>query len=278
MTSVSLGLALLYLAFAAQAQTNVCIESLQSTGCMLRWEIDASTVTGSSSQTNIRTSPNILFKLDYQWAGNKESIVSHLIFKTGYTQVPIATKIQGIGTATPATDTAAIPQQAFVVEAGGTAGWTLGRSGQGTFTEIGGGVRGSFQDILQNNQIIQRGGLSYVDLSSANLTTAVGLYEATGHFKLSSIGHDRPASNVGGHHNVSSLLVIEAGYQNNSGLQQLGRNRLVGRFYAYPEISSTNHTKILVGLEYSAGIEGGAKIIQVFFGTNLNPAKLLHPN
>ena len=72
--------------------------------------------------------------------------------------------------------------------------------------------------------------------------------------------------------------MIEAGYQNNSGLQELGRNRLVGRFYAYPEISSANHTKILVGMEYSGGIGGGAKIIQVFFGTNLNPVKLLHPS
>jgi hypothetical protein len=273
MANLFLGLVLLCVAFSAQAQTNVCLESVQSTGCMLRWEIDASSVTGSSSPINTRTTPNILFKLDYQWAKNRGSIVSHLIFKTGYTQVPVATKIQSIGTANPATVTAALPQQAFVVEAGGTVGWTLGRNGQGTFTEIGGGVRGSFQDIIPNNQVIERGGSSYVDLSSANLTTAVGLYEATGHFKLSSIGHD-----TGGYHNVSNLLVIEAGYQNNSGLQQLTRNRLVGRFYAYPEISSTNHTKLLVGMEYSAGIAGGAKIIQVFFGTNLNPAKLLHPN
>jgi len=274
MANLFLGLVLLCVAFSAQAQTNVCLESLESTGCMLRWEIDASSVTGSSAQTNSRTTPNILFKLDYQWANHNEPIVSHLIFKTGYTQVPVATKIQPTGSTLLPALTAAIPQQAVVVEAGGTVGWTLGRNGQGTFTEIGGGVRGSFQDIVPNNQVIQRGGSSYVDLSSANLTTAVGLYEATGHFKLSSIGHD-----TGGYHNVSNLLVIEAGYQNNSGLRQLSAsNRIVGRFYAYPEISSTNHTKILVGMEYSAGIAGGAKIVQVFLGTNLNPAKLLHPN
>jgi hypothetical protein len=273
MANLFLGLVLLYVAFTAQAQTpdNACLESLQSTGCMLRWEIDASTVTGSSSQINTRTAPNVLFKLDYQWANHNEPIVSHLIFKTGYTQVPIATRIQSTESALLPASMAAIPQQAVVVEAGATFGWTLGRNGQGgAFVEIGGGGRGSFQDIVQSNQIVQRGGLSYLDLSSANLTNAVGLYEATGHFKLSSIGH------VGG--NVSNLLVIEAGYQNNSGLQQLSRNRWVGRFYAYPEISSTNHTKILVGMEYSGGIDGGPKIVQVFFGTNLNPAKLLHPN
>jgi hypothetical protein len=269
MANLFLGLVLLYVAFTAEAQTNVCLESLQSTGCALRWEIDASTVTGSSSQINTRTAPNVLFKLDYQWAKNTQSIVSHLIFKTGYTQVPVANKIQLTGTATPPL-TAAIPKQAFVTEAGGTFGWTLGRNGQGVFTEIGGGVRGSFQDIIPSNQIVQRGELSYTDLSSTNPTYAAGLYEATGHFNLASIGH------VGG--NVSNLLVIEAGYQNNSGLQELGRNRLVGRFYAYPEISSANHTKILVGMEYSGGIGGGAKIIQVFFGTNLNPVKLLHPS
>jgi len=267
MANVFLWLALLWIAFGAQAQTppNVCLESLQSTGCALRWEVDASTVTGSSSQMNTRTTPNVLFKLDYQWATNKEPIVSHLIFKTGYTQVPVATKIQPTESALLPALTAAIPQQAVVVEGGATFGWTLEPS-----VEIGGGVRGAFQDIIQSNQIVQRGGVSYVDLSSSNLTNAVGLYEATGHFKLSSIGH------VGG--NISNLLVIEAGYQNNSGLGQLTRNRLVGRFYAYPEISSTNHTKILVGMEYSGGMDGGPKIIQVFFGTNLNPVRLLHPS
>jgi hypothetical protein len=265
MANVSLWLVLLYVVFSAQAQTNVCLESLQSTGCALRWEVDASTVTGSSSQIGTRTTPNVLFKLDYQWAKKDEPIVSHLIFKTGYTQVPVATRIQPVGSALSPASTAAIPQQAFVVDAGATFGWTLEPS-----VEIGGGVRGAFQDIIPNDQIVQRGGVSYLDLSSSNLTNAVGLYEATGHFKLSSLGH------VGG--NVSNLLVIEAGYENNSGLGQLTRNRLVGRFYAYPEISSANHTKILVGREYSGGIDGGPKIIQVFFGTNLNPVKLLHPS
>ncbi len=267
MANVFLGLALFCVAFSAQAQTApiTCLESLQSTGCMLRWEIDASTVTGSSSQLNSRTTPNVLFKLDYQWAKGADRFVSHLIFKTGYTQVPIASKIQPTESALLPAITAAVPQQAFEVEAGGTFGWTIGPS-----VEFGGGVRGAFQDIIQSNQIVERGGASYVDLSSANLTNAAGLYEATAHFKLSSIGH------AGG--NVSNLLVMEAGYQNNSGLGPLARNRLVGRFYAYPEISSTNHTKILVGLEYSAGIHGGPKIIQVFLGTSLNPVKLFHPN
>jgi hypothetical protein len=271
MANVFLWLVLLCVVFSAQAQTNVCPESVQSTGCMLRWEVDASTVTGSSAQTNARTTPNVLFKLDYQWAKNNEPVVSHLIFKTGYTQVPVATKIQPAASALLPASTDAILQQAVVVEAGATFGLTLGRNGLGgAFAEIGGGVRGSFQAIVQSNQIVERGGVSYVDLSSANLTNAVGLYEATGHFKLSSIGH------VGG--NVSNLLVIEAGYQNNSGLEELERNRLVGRFYAYPEVSSTNHTKILIGVEYSAGIHGGPKIIQIFLGTSLNPVKLLHPS
>jgi hypothetical protein len=302
MTNVSCAL-LLGMAVRALAQSpappdaNVCLESLPSTGCMLRWEIDASTVTGSSSQTNTSTTPNILFTLDDQWRSPKakaasqtvsDKFASHLTFKTGYTQVPVSTKIQpaanASGTMTPLR-TATIPQRAVIVAAGGTFGWTMGQDGHGAFTELGGGVRGSFQDIIPNNQIVQSGGLLYIDLSSANARNAVGLYEATAHFKLSSLGHDKLAKADGNYDNVSDLLVIEAGYQNNSGLDQLiasspqtnTRSRFVGRFYAYPEISSANHTKILVGIEYSGGINGGPKIIQVFLGTNVNPAKLLHP-
>jgi hypothetical protein len=316
--------------------TNQCLESLQSSGCMLRWEVDASAVTGSTSQTNNTTTPNILFKLDYQVASPKDPkttrgpqiaslrqgtpqdiseatklakqnladrFATHLIFKTGYTQVPVATKVQPTGTAAPGTApttttscpgmasasmancTAATPQQAFVADAAVRIGWNFGRDGQGTFSEIGFAARGSFQDIIPANQVIQSGGLSYVDLSSANLRNSVGLYEGTFHFRLGQAGHDTPAGTNGKYHNVSDLLVIEAGYQNNSGLQQLipsspqtsTRNRFVGRFYAYPELPGPTHTKILVGMEYSGGIDGGPKVIQLFWGTNLNPAKLLNP-
>lgn len=303
---------------------NQCLEALQSTGCMLRWEVDASGVTGSSSQTSNTTTPNLLFKLDYQVASPKDptkksgaradakqspadKFYGHLIFKTGYTQVPVATKVQPTNaqpsgstsatptpcpgttspptSATPASCTAATPQQAFIADAAARFGWTFGRDGQGTFTEVGFGARGSFQDIVPSNQVIQSGGFSYVDLSSANLKNSVGLYEATLHFRLGQIGHDTPAGTNGKYHNVSDLLVIEAGYQNNSGLQQLiasnpqasTRNRFVGRFYAYPELPGPTHTRILVGMEYSGGIDGGPKVIQLFWGTSLNPSTLFKP-
>lgn len=321
---------------------NQCLEALQSTGCMLRWEVDASGVTGSSSQTSNTTTPNILFKLDYQFLSPDEPqalrlakqlpettptekaakssamaaaqtakqspmdrLAGHVVFKTGYTQVPFATTVQPISTpgnttaptscpgttssttSMPAANcTAATPQQAFIADAALRLGWTFGRNGQSAiFTEFGFGARGSFEDIVPANQVIQSGGLSYVDLSSANLENSVGLYEGTLHFRLGEIGHNTPAGTNGKYHNVSDLLVLEAGYQNNSGLQHLiasnpqaaTRNRFVGRFYAYPELPGPTHTKILVGMEYSGGIDGGPKVIQLFWGTNLNPAKLINP-
>lgn len=326
----------------------VCLDAVTS-GCALRWEVVASSATGSSTQTGNTTAPNILFKLDYQLRNSKDPedltnarnslaihgtptklpprgfsnrFVMHAIFETGYTQVSTASKLQPATNATSTTTsgnttsssvpcsgtsaasgapasttsttasgcTAAIQQQAFVAEAGGTLGWTIMQDGQGTFAEFGLGVRGSFQDIVQSNQIVQSGGVSYIDLASANPRNAVGLYEAVGRFRLAALGHDAPTAATGPKtgsytHNVSDFLVIEAGYQNNSGLQQLAanpqtntRNRLVGRFYAYPEISSTNHTKILVGMEYSGGIGGGPKVIQIFFGANINPLKLFKPS
>jgi hypothetical protein len=86
-------------------------------------------------------------------------------------------------------------------------------------------------------------------------------------------------------HNSSNFLVMEAGYQNNSGLQQLAanpmtntRNRFVGRFYLYPPLPGTTQTKPVIGMEYSGGIAGGPKVVQIFFGLNLNPSKLIQNN
>jgi hypothetical protein len=301
--------------------TTGCVEAVQSDGCQLRWEIDASGVSNSTSQTSTASAPNILFKLDYQIAQNKKTtgengaqgfadrFNTHLIFKTGFTQIPTAAKIQpsqpstststttsstpanpmacsGTATAAPATCMAATPQQAFIAEAGGTAGFTFLQDGKGTYAEIGFGARGSIRDIVQSNQIVQSGGISYAYLSALNPKTTSAVYEGVFRFRLGA--HDQEVNHVAGaattYANNSDLVVIEAGYQNNSGLQQLAtnplvstRSRFVARFYAYPVESSTNHTKMLVGLEYSGGINGGPKVIQIFWGTNINPARLFNP-
>jgi hypothetical protein len=287
---------------------NQCLEALQSEGCVLRWEVDITGVTNSSTQTNNATTPNILTRLSYQYQGlgptkkdpavkgSAIRLLTHGIFETGYTQVPTATKVQpatAIGPASGATPTAstvcsascitATTQQAFVAEARATVGLTFGQDGSGTFSEVGFGARGSIQDVFQSNQVIQSGGLSYIDLSSANPRNVVGLYEGVLRFRVASIGHDKIAA-TGKNMNASSLLVIEAGYQNNSGLAQLAsnpqtntRNRFVGRFYLYPELPGGTHTKGVIGMEYSGGIGGGPAVIQIYWGTNLNPAKLLSP-
>lgn len=287
----------------------ICIEALQTGGCAVRWELDVTGVTNSGSQTSNSTTPNILTTLDlrHQFGGvTKDSgkgirLVMHGIFKAGYTQVSTATKLQpatgssttpsascasGTGASTiPASCMAVTPQQAFIAEAGGTVVSTFFQDLKSSFfSELGIHVRGSIEDLIQSNQVIQSGGLSYVDLSSLNSKNVVGLYEGTARFRLSAKGHNKPASD-GSSQNVSNLLLIEAGYQYNSGLQGLAgnpltntRERFVGRFYLYPpELPGGTHTKAVVGLEYSGGIHGGPKVLQIFWGTNLNPSKLLHP-
>jgi hypothetical protein len=299
----------------AQASPDSCQEALASSGCMLRWEVDASAATGSSNQTSSNTTPNLLFKLDYQLASPKDPMITrqvpkqtagerfatHLVFKTGYTQVPVAAKVTLIGspasaapascpgtapTAATATCAVATTQQAFVADAAFRIGWTFGRDGQGTFSEIGFAARSALQDVVPVNQVIQSGGFSFADLSSSNLNNLVGLYEGTFHFRLGQIGHDTPAGANGKYANVSDLLIIEAGYQVDTGLTQLNptnpqastRGRIVGRFYAYPELPGPTHTKILVGMEYSGGIHGGPQVIQLFWGTSLNLATLIKPS
>jgi hypothetical protein len=316
----------------------VCLESVGKQ-CLLRWEIDTTSATGSSTQTNNSTTPNIMVKLDYQWhspndgnsatdtlfpPGNNTSrskvarMAIHGILRAGYTQVTTGTKLQPTANSTPTPNSlsskstttsgnadtsstacsgnasassscmAATPQQAFVSELGGTLGWTTKQDGQGTFAEFGFGVRGQFQDLIAINKLVQSGGISYLDLSSANSRNVVGFYEGVLRFKLSSFGHDLPAiadlsspDKQNKYSNVSHFLVLEAGFQNNSGLQQLAtnprtntRDRFVGRLSLTPELPNTNHTKALVGFEYSAGFYGGPKIVQVFFGINTNPLKL----
>lgn len=293
------------LPFSTGVLTNICLEALQTGGCQLRWEIDATGVTGSSNESNNSTTPNILVTLDYQWHSPKNRIQKqvlrargftsendswtdhvsvHATVKSGYTQVVAANNVQltpnsGGGSSKCLSNcTIAVPQQAFVAELGGRLSWASGVDGAGTFGEFGVGAHGSFEYLVPKNQIVQNGGATYIDLSAANPNNVVGFYEATGHFRLGQLGHDKTLPNAATG-NGSSLLVIEGGYQNNRALQGLiagssTRNRYVGRFYLNPEISSTNHTKITLGMEYSGGINGGPHVVQIFFGTNLNPAKL----
>jgi hypothetical protein len=369
----------------------ICLDSAQAAGsCQLRWEIEGTTATGSSNQSNTKTTPNLLVRLDYQLAPPKEpqavtqaratmasaraavqsanqalqlagaplsslaaqdqqpaiqpavlplaqaqnnlataqnalaaklSVLTnpqmshqsfgerfalHAFGEIGYTQVPAATKLNPTSTTTstnPATTnstctnssatatstsgtcTAAAQQQAFVVNGGGTLGVTFGRNGQGgLFTDLGLGVRGSWQYLVPANQVIQNAGITYVDLNSLNPQNVIGLYEGTAHFKLSQWGHNVGTNPNGNYHNVSDLVSFEVGYQNNSGLQGLAanpststRNRFVGRVYFNPQLNNSNHTTILIGAEYNAGINGGEHVVQIFFGTNVNPLKLLNP-
>jgi hypothetical protein len=52
--------------FNTGVSTSVCLDAVRTT-CDLRWEIDATTATGSSNQSSKSTAPNIIVKLDYQW-------------------------------------------------------------------------------------------------------------------------------------------------------------------------------------------------------------------
>jgi hypothetical protein len=296
----TLGVALLggATALAQQAGNSTeCLEALASGGCQLRWELQVSSATaksGTSSGVNSNTTtPSLLAVLDSQYraprgpskAGGEQTLAdcftAHLRFESGYSQSIVATRVQSLAgsgsTVTP------LPQPAFEAGAASTVGWSIGRNGQGgIFAELGFGARAAFDDLLPANQIIQNGGSSWIDLSGNNPQNLAGLYEATAHFSISSWNHNQPAQASGSYSNVSNLLRLEAGYQDNSGLQQLipgspqieTRIRFVGRLWLSPELPNSSHTKVTLGLEYSGGLNGGPKIVQIFAGTNLNPAKI----
>lgn len=267
-----------------RASQTECLEALPSSGCQLRWEFQISEGNSKAGTNAGAATPNLLAVLDYQWrapqvpAGGKLQTLAgcftaHLIFKTGYTQSMVATRILPAQTASGAPTVAPLPQPAFESGAASTFGWTMGRNGQGgVFAEFGFGARASFDDLISANQAVQNQG-------SASLS---GLYEATAHFNISSWNHNQPAGASGAYSNVSNLLAIEAGYQDNSGLAQLipaspqinTRVRFVGRMLLSPELPNSSHTKLTLGMEFSGGINGGEKIVQIFAGTNLNPAKI----
>jgi hypothetical protein len=223
-----------------------------------------------------------------------DHLAAHVDFKTGYTQSIAASKIQptasatgtttscpGGTTTTTTTCTSAIPRDAFLAELTTRFSWRTNVEDQFA-AEFGVGARGSFQYLIPTNNVVQSGGLTYIDLSSANPQNAVGFYEATGHFHLVQPGHNKGVANTDSTNNVSDLLVVEGGFQNNRGLSQLmasdpqtnTRNRYVARFYVRPELPSMKHTQLTMGIEYSAGINGGPHVVQLFFGTNINPASL----
>jgi hypothetical protein len=223
-----------------------------------------------------------------------DHLAAHVDFKTGYTQSIAASKVQptasatgtttscpGGTTTTTTTCTSAIPRDAFLAELTTRFSWRTNVEDQFA-AEFGVGARGSFQYLIPTNNVVQSGGLTYIDLSSANPQNAVGFYEATGHFHLVQPGHNKGVANTDSTNNVSDLLVVEGGFQNNRGLSQLmasdpqtnTRNRYVARFYVRPELPSMKHTQLTMGIEYSAGINGGPHVVQLFFGTNINPASL----
>jgi hypothetical protein len=311
-----------YKPFKIVTETDVCVEAQQSGGCTLRWEIQATGINSNNSQTNNKTTPQILVTLDYQFraprfnafhsiaksdkknfkasfpgikaSGSLTDLLSgHADFKAGFTQALVANQVQPVSTTngscpknsssstSSTTCTVAVPQDAFITEIAGKLGLTWAVDGQGKYAEAGLGIRGSGQYLISQNQIVQNNGLSYVSLSSLNPQDVVGFYETTGHFRI--FQHDTTMPD-GTTQNASSFLIIEGGYQNNRGLAELignspqtnTRNRYVARFYLYPELPNTNHTKITVGMEYTGGIDGGPHTVQIVFGTNLNPAKLFN--
>jgi hypothetical protein len=236
------------------------------------------------------TQPQFTAALKKLEPAKSDYLALHVNFKTGYTQAVAATKVQPTSSSTTCPDgattttttcTSAMPQQAFVADL--ATRFSVRTNVEDQFaTEFGVGARGSFQYLIPTNKVVQSGGLTYIDLSSANSQNAVGFYEATGHFRLVQPGHNKGVATSTSTNNVSDLLVVEGGFQNNRGLAQLmpsdpqvnTRNRYVARFYIRPELPSTKHTQLTMGLEYSDGINGGPHVVQLFFGTNINPASL----
>lgn len=286
------------IAFGQQTGNSTeCLEAVSGSGCQLRWVIQASSATAKSGVSTGSATPSLLAFLDYQWRAPyaprspasaqtfADCFTAHLIFRTGYTQSMIATRVLPAAASGSASSTVtALLQPAFETGAASTMGWTIGRNGQGgVFAELGFGARASFDDLIPSNQIVENGGgTALVDLSANNPQTLVGLYEATAHFHVSSWNHNQPAPSSGAYANVSDLLTIEAGYQDNSGLAQLipaspqtnTRIRFLGRVSLNPEIPNSSHTQLTLGMEFSGGLNGGPKIVQIFAGTNLNPAKI----
>jgi hypothetical protein len=282
-----------------QASTqDECLDNSSTGKCVLRLEVDTSSATGSSSQTNNSTAPSILVKLDYLWHApeNRSSrfyhaegkplsdhLVGHMGLTTGYTQAVTTTKLQAApGSTCSATCTSPVPQDAFVADSTFTVGFNPKVDGQTTLASLGLDARGAFDYLIPTNKVVQNGNLTYIQLTSANPYNAVGLYEATAHFQLSQIGKAQSIRNTASYPNVSNLLSVEGGYQNNRGLQHLAanpqmdtRNRYVGRLTVSPTLGTpTKQTRITMGIEYTGGIDGGPHVVQLFFGTTLNPPKL----
>jgi hypothetical protein len=243
--------------------------------------------------------------------GFKTGMTGHMIFRTGLAQVSSGDKVQaassdgktpppssapcpGVGstqastqtTGSPQGCTALVPHQAYVVEAGGTWGWEHGRGDGGTFIEGGLKWRGSGQIIVPSDQIIENQGNLYSDLKNVNLRNAIGIAEIVGRFRIANWGHDKSIfdSSTGRFKgNPDDLLVIEGGYQYNTGLDRLNlndplantRHRFVGRFLANPEINPATHTRVTFGVEYNSGINGGPRDIKLLYGATLDPSALL---
>ena len=225
---------------------------------------------------------------------------SHLIFETGIINSPTAVyaqtdpetseALEALGAGDASVDLikeikemTLSRERAFTVGGEYSANWLGAADGKGLLVEVGGVTKGHFDAFIAEQRFFEKNGVTYVRLSQPEGEEA-GFFRGLAGLRVRvTQPHEHPdmtekVANSRVHkNNLDDLLLFEFLYQYNSALRGMTDdpdinpvNRYVMRFMALPELPSTKHTKVLLGIEVSNDLRNrGRKDIQLFYGVQL---------
>ncbi len=178
----------------------------------------------------------------------------------------------------------------------------VGSAGDGrSLYEIGAGGRASYNVPIRADQLVEKDGITFINLAEGNQDPGFGLYEVFAKFRLTQFEDDdneaydvRKLRTTGNLHlvhpkNLEDLIVVEAGFQHNQELRISGPmseppddgmplNRWFFRFSATPEIPNAGHTRALLGVEVNNARDDGFRNVRVFYGLNVALDRLFRGN
>ncbi len=313
-----------YVAEVDGVPSNEATVSIKIEKAGLKWELVTAGASGLSSDPGEndggvagKTKPDFLFRLDWNIqkpnkkkkpsggsivatdaatgrlyldpsADNGKQSNAHAQFRIGVVTRPITVMASEAdpGGADMMMTTTLTYQRAFTAGAEFNYNYVNGADNQGTFFELGGLVRFDLDAFIDDDEIMERDGGTFIRLRRREDRRGFYRFETGARFALKQlaegVSEDPNTLMIGNKgntvlfpRNLVDLLTVEAVYQNNEALRGLipatpGEtvNRFAFRFFGMPPVPNTPGAFFLIGVEVSKDFHGGPQDLRLFYGLN----------
>lgn len=320
-----------YRAFTGTVQkpdeySNVATVTVKIEKAGLKWELVTSGATGLSATPEGKeagvigkSSPDFLFKLDWQFvdpklkkgemkslagpvvfvndrgetAASNHQSTGRLSFQTGVITRPVS--VSGTDPEPPpgeSGETVSLTyQRAFTAGAEFNYNYVNRADNQGSFFEVGGLARINFDAFLDDEELMQKDDVTFIQLSRSKDRRAFYRFETGVRFVLKQFEEEnhtwrqkKGEDFVSLPRNLIDLLTVEAVYQRNDALKGLipdqpgdSLNRWAVRFFAKPTVpNSGKRAYFLIGMEVNRDFNNGPQDVRIFYGLNANLPRLFN--